>query len=116
MKPFKLAQILALALAASGLSARAQTTAFSYQGLLTISGSPANGNYDLNFRLYDDPSATAAGHQIGVPLSLAGTPITNGLLMVKLDFGPGPFTGARRWLEIDARPSGSSVSPTILTP
>ena len=32
---------------------RAQTTAFTYQGKLTDAGNPANGNYDLQFQLFD---------------------------------------------------------------
>src|SRR5215510_2774439 len=31
----------------------AQTTAFTYQGKLTDSGNPANGNYDMQFKLFD---------------------------------------------------------------
>ena len=31
----------------------AQTTAFTYQGKLTVGGNPASGDYDLQFRLFD---------------------------------------------------------------
>ena len=34
----------------------AQTTAFTYQGKLTDAGNPANGNYDLQFKLFDTPT------------------------------------------------------------
>src|ERR1035438_5297401 len=34
----------------------AQGTAFTYQGWLNDGGSPANGNYDLRFAIYDLPS------------------------------------------------------------
>src|SRR5262249_5098382 len=43
----------------------AQPPAFSYQGKLTDSGSPANGNYDLQFKLFD---ALSAGSQQGAAL------------------------------------------------
>ena len=37
-----------------GVSAlQAQTTSFTYQGRLTDAGNPANGNYDLQFKLFD---------------------------------------------------------------
>jgi hypothetical protein len=36
--------------------AQAQTTAFTYQGKLTDAGNPANGNYDLQFKLFDTPT------------------------------------------------------------
>ena len=56
-----------LALALLGLifcatSASAQTTAFSYQGRLTDGGNPANGNYDLQFVLFDSANG---GSNIG---------------------------------------------------
>src|SRR2546428_12533160 len=40
----------------------AQTSAFTYQGRLTDGGTPANGNYDLQFTLWDSASG---GSQIG---------------------------------------------------
>ena len=36
-------------------------TAFSYQGRLTDGSSPANGDYDFNFSLYDASMAAARG-------------------------------------------------------
>ncbi len=41
---------LLLATLANGM---AQTTAFTYQGKLTDTGSPASGNYDMQFKLFD---------------------------------------------------------------
>ena len=35
---------------------QAQGTAFTYQGRLNDGGSPATGNYDLTFALYNSPS------------------------------------------------------------
>ncbi len=34
-------------------TAFAQTTAFTYQGKLSDGATPANGNYDFQFKLYD---------------------------------------------------------------
>ena len=39
----------------------AQTTAFSYQGHLNNGGAPANGNYEMQFKLFVDPGAISAG-------------------------------------------------------
>ena len=43
---------------------RAQTTAFTYQGRLNDSGTPANGTYDLRFIIYDGNGAPIF-HQTG---------------------------------------------------
>jgi hypothetical protein len=51
-----------LVLLLTAISAMAQTTSFSYQGRLNNGGMSANGQYDLQFRLYD---AIAGGMQIG---------------------------------------------------
>ena len=76
--------------------ATAQPTAFTYQGQLKDAGSPANGNYDLSFTLWDDP---AAGNLIAGPIDLLSVPVANGLFTSELDFGP-VFGGAPLWLEI----------------
>jgi len=39
------------------LSVFAQTTAFTYQGSLKDGATPANGNYDFEFKLFDLVSA-----------------------------------------------------------
>src|SRR5690349_10170191 len=41
----------------------AQTTAFTYQGKLTDNGTPANGNYDLTFKLFDTPTIGSGAQQ-----------------------------------------------------
>jgi hypothetical protein len=110
---------LALGLLAAVPLARAGTTTFTYQGYLTDAGSPANGNYDLNFRVYD---ALTLGNQLpqppGVPIteSRPAWPVANGVFTVDLDFGPNVFTGPRRWLEVEVKPGGSAASPVVLMP
>src|SRR5437870_47295 len=42
-------------------------TGFTYQGRLTDGGSPASGQYDLQFTLYDTPTA---GNQVGTAITL----------------------------------------------
>ena len=45
--------------AAQPARAPAQTTAFTYQGQLTEAGTPANGSYDLQFKLFDSGTVGA---------------------------------------------------------
>jgi len=92
----------------------AQGTAFVYQGQLNNSGSPANGNYDLRFTIYD--STNLPGNVIAGPLTNSATAVSNGLFAVALDFSPGVFTGPARWLDIGVRTNGSLNAFTILTP
>lgn len=83
---------------------------FTYQGYLDNGGSPANGFYDFQFRLYD---AAAAGNQIGVVLTLNSVNVMNGLFTVKLDFASGAFGGGARWLQISVRASGGGAFTTL---
>src|SRR2546430_3821302 len=93
---------------------RAQSTAFTYQGRLNDNGAPANGVYDLRFTIYD--STNNPGPIIAGPLTNSATGVNNGLFTVTLDFGPGIFSGADRWLEIAVRTTGSSSAFTSLNP
>ncbi|MBN1507559.1 MAG: hypothetical protein JW955_11975 [Sedimentisphaerales bacterium] len=96
--------------------ASAQTpvgTAFTYQGRLTDGGSPANGQYDLQFTLYD---AEIDGNTVGNPVGVEDQQVTSGLFTMRLDFGAGVFTGDARWLQIAVRPGNSSDPHTPLSP
>ncbi len=92
--------------------ARAQTSIFTYQGKLTDGGTPANGNYDLQFALWD---SAAAGTQIGSTQTVNGVAVSAGIFTVTLDFGANAFPGTNRFLEISARLSGGG-SFTLLAP
>ena len=92
-------------------STSAQGTAFSYQGRLNDSGSPATGIYDVRFTIYD---AVTNGNLVAGPLTNSATAVTNGLFVVPLDFGSGVFTGAARWLEVDVRTNGGGAFSTLL--
>src|SRR6476660_4345695 len=103
---------LMLLVGLSGGAARGQSTGFTYQGRLTDGGIPANGNYDLQFALFD---ATDGNNQIGQTKIVSSVPVSAGVFTVTLDFGANAFSGANRFLEISARPSGAGTF-TLLTP
>ena len=90
----------------------AQETGFTYQGLLTENGGPANGIYDLRFRLFD---ALVNGNQVANTITRTPVTVKDGLCNATLDFG-GVFDGKNRWLEIGIRASGSTEAYTPLTP
>ncbi|MBX3266915.1 MAG: tail fiber domain-containing protein [Acidobacteria bacterium] len=91
-------------------SAIAQTTAFSFQGKLSDGGIPANGSYDLQFRIYD---SLAGGTQVGSSVGISGVIATGGIFSVELDFGAGAFDGGDRWLEIAVSPAGAATFTTL---
>jgi hypothetical protein len=94
--------------------ASAQTSAFNYQGKLANNGSPANGQYDFTFTLWDQPTG---GTQVA-SMSLQNTAVTEGIFTVTLDFGLDSFNGGgTRFLEIGVKPSADpSALPTVLAP
>ena len=93
----------------------AQTTAFTYQGKLTDSGNPANGTYDMQFKLFDTVTV-GTGTQQGSTITNSTVQVVGGIFNVTLDFGANVFTGATRYLEIGVRPAGSPNPYTTLAP
>jgi hypothetical protein len=104
--------LLCLLLLGPAMCAWSQGTAFTYQGRLMDNGSPASGDYDLSFSIFDDPTA---GNQVGDSLTNAPTSVSNGLFTVILDFGAGVFDGSQRWLEIAVSEAGADDF-AVLTP
>src|SRR5712691_10613121 len=94
--------VLATLLGAS--TAPGQTSSFTYQGRLTDGGTVANGLYDLQFALFDNASS---GAQIGSTQTLNSVLVSAGVFSVTLDFGANSFSGAKRFLEISERLSGT---------
>jgi hypothetical protein len=89
--------------------------AFTYQGRLIDANKPADGLYDLRFRLYD---ANVAGTQKGSTIVVSEVDVIDGYFTVGLDFGIAVFDGNDRWLEIGVR-AGELNDPnkyTILRP
>src|SRR5947207_1198619 len=94
-------------------AALAQTSTITYQGRLTDGGTPANGTYDLQFKLYD---MLTGGTLQGSPNTVArtGVNVTNGIFTVQLDFGASAFPGADRYLDIGVKhPADSSYTALL---
>jgi hypothetical protein len=110
------ALLVVLFLLTSAMTALAQGTAFNYQGRLQDGGAPANGNYDLQFTLWD---AVSGGTQQPQPSPVTVTrgfvAVANGSFTVQLDFGASAFPGADRFLEIGVRAAGGGAF-AILSP
>ncbi|MEP7043156.1 MAG: hypothetical protein ABI843_08830 [Dokdonella sp.] len=92
---------LGLAVSASTLAnvavpADAQSLDFVYQGQLKDHGHPAQGNYALQFTLWD---AQTGGNQFGDPIDEAAWPVTDGVFSINLAW-PGAFDGTQRWLQV----------------
>jgi len=92
-------------------TARAQGTAFTYQGRLNNGANAANGIYDLRFAIYD--STNNPGTLIVGPVTNAAVTVSNGLFTTTLDFGAGIFTSANRWLDIAVRTNGATPFATL---
>lgn len=91
-----------------------QGNAFNFQGRLNDGSNPANGAYDLQFRLFN---AITGGTQIGATVSRPNTTLINGVFSVTLDFGVAAFNSPDNvFIEIGVRPNGSTNAYTILGP
>ena len=84
-------------------------TAFTHQGRLTQGGLPADGVFDFQFALYDDPDQ---GSLVGGIVELPQQPVSHGLFTVTLDFG-NVFTGGALWLEVRVRSAGGEYAPVL---
>jgi hypothetical protein len=102
--------LLLLLFTLCAVTALAQTSVFTYQGRLTDGGTPANGNYDLQFALWDSNSG---GTQIGATQTVPTVAVSAGIFSVQLDFGATAFPGANRFLEIGARLNGTPSFTTL---
>jgi hypothetical protein len=91
-----------LALAQSG-------TVFTYQGRLLDTSTPANGSYELQFRLYN---VAVGGAPLGTYTPPAAISVAQGLLNVPVDFGA-LFVGADLYLEVGVRAAGAPAYTTL---
>ena len=93
-----------------------QTTAITFQGQLTdpTTGRPANEFFDFQLKLFD--SATGIG-QVGSTFNVNFVSVRNGFFTITPDFGTSPFTGARRWLQVEVKKTSPPTKTyTVLVP
>ena len=104
--------MLAIATINTQLStARAQGTAFTYQGRLNSGANPANGSFDLTFTLFN---TNVTGVAIAGPVTNSTIAVSNGLFTTMIDFGAGAFAASgTNWLEIAVRTNGSGTFNTL---
>jgi hypothetical protein len=117
MKPRKMFTILLVAVGlmvcqAEFAKAAPMGTAWTYQGRLLDANEVADGLYDFEFSLYDDP---CTGSQQGSTLDINDIDVIDGYFTVVLDFGA-EFDGDARWLEIAVRPGVSIDAYDTLIP
>lgn len=89
---------------------------FTYQGRLTVNGSPVtDGNYEFRFRLYDT-ATVGTGSQLGAvtPASPTTYFVKDGYFTVPLAQWYSHFSaGVARWIEIEVKGPGDSAYKTI---
>lgn len=100
--------LLVIAFLALGASAQP----FTYQGELRDNADPANGEYDLRFRLYAAPSG---GANIGPTVPHENIDIVDGLFSVDLDFGD-QYDIDPLYIQVEVREGDSGGNFTVLTP
>lgn len=87
-------------------SSSAQGTAFLYQGQLGNGGTPANGNYDFQFTVYN---AITNGSTVSGTVTNFAVAVSSGLFSATVDFGPGIFTGTTNlWLNLGVRTNNTT--------
>lgn len=95
--------------ACAGIATAQVNNTFTYQGELMAGSAPAQGVYDLRFRLYD---LAENGVQVGATLCQDNVEVVNGRFTVELDFGA-VFTASGRFLEVEVRQdTGQSCAVT----
>ncbi len=105
----------AIAIALASTTAIAQTNAFTYQGTLNDAGTPANGLYDIQFRLYNDILLDNPENLLAT-FNALNISVTDGLFSAEVDFGNNVYsTTANRFIELRVRPAGTPTL-TTLTP
>ena len=105
--------LASLSVATGKICAAPVGTAFTYQGRLTDGTDVANGQYDLQFVLFD---AASGGNPVGPTNLFSPVGVNSGQFTVALDFGGAAFDGSALWLEIGVRTNGAEAAFTTLTP
>ncbi|MFN0130175.1 MAG: hypothetical protein ACKV19_26210 [Verrucomicrobiales bacterium] len=92
--------------------AHSEPAPLAYQGRLTEEGAPANGSYEMQFKLFDTPDV-GTGTQQGRTIEVLDVAANDGVFSVLLDFESAVFDGSPRFLEIAVKNAGdfSALSP-----
>lgn len=93
----------------------ASAQSFTYQGLLSSSGTPNNTPHDFEFLLFSD---AVGGSQLGATSSANAIPVTDGRFTAEVNPGTGIFVPSLFgitdfWLEIAVRPTGGGAFTTL---
>jgi len=102
---------------ASGLANAADIDGtITYQAQIKQNGTPANGTFDFQFRLFTD-GTVGVGSPVGAIKTLDNVVLANGQLSTSLNFGPPSlYTGTQLFLEIGIRDGASNQAYTLLNP
>lgn len=112
--PFRRRLLALLLLAATALrSFAAADTSFFYNGELEDGGTPASGEYNFIFTLFEHPTG---GSPVGTPNITNGLPVNGGQFTARLDFGKEVFDGSPRWLRLEVKTNLPAASHTTLSP
>lgn len=88
--------------------------AITYQGRLSDAGAAANGQYDLQFTVFDALTGGAAQSE---SVAVEDVSVVNGIFTVQLNFGSAFYNNANaRFMEIGVRAGTSTDAFTVLTP
>jgi len=118
MPPQKTLFTLFLTLVLPAMSSAAPLgRSFTYQGVLSQSGTPIDGTVSLRFSLWD---AASGGTQVGASQIAAGVVAVQGVFTAEVnaadEFGPQAFNGQARWLQIEVCSDAGCTSTTVLGP
>ncbi len=106
--------MLTLLLTAGGVIAQVPNT-FVYQGVLDQAGTPANGEFDFQFELFDDPDFVL-GMSFAGPVTVLDFGVSEGDFAVPVDFGMDVFGDIPLFLEVRVRDAASNGAFTVLEP
>jgi hypothetical protein len=99
--------VSAILLGAIGTLAGPVTSTVTYQGRLTDGGAPADGAFDMTFRLCSNGTCNGGG--ILQTINLNDVAVADGLFTVSLAFNLSHYDGQQRWLEIAVE--GTTLCP-----
>jgi hypothetical protein len=104
---------------ASGLANAVPTNidgTITYQAQIKQNGSPANGTFDFQFRLFDE-GTVGVGNAVGSTVLINDVVLVNGQLSTNLKFGPSDLVNSTQlFLEVGIRDGASNQPYTLLNP